>query len=112
MIYETHFLFALFITIAIETLVVFLLLYKDVGFFKRVSAGILPTALTLPYIWFVFPAFLGMGEFYRWVSEIFAVIIEAWMICLIASISLYRAFFISLTANVASFIIGMIILRV
>ena len=111
MIYETRFLYALLMSITIETFIIALLLPKHINIYKRVSAGILPTALTLPYIWFLFPAFFGMGEFYRWISEIFAVIAEAWMIYMISSTTASRAFFVSLAANFVSFMVGVMIFR-
>ena len=112
MIYENRFVYALFTTVFIESIVVFILLPKDTDIFRKIASGILPSALTLPYIWFVFPAFFGMGEFYRWFSEIFAIVIELWVIYFISSISVLRAFFISFIANIVSFLLGILIFRI
>ena len=108
MIYEIYFLENLAYSVAIESIVILYLLPKDIKLIYRVGACILPTLTTLPYIWFIFPIFLGDGAFYRYFSELFAVVVEGWIIYLIANIKIKQAFFISFVANFISFFVGVI----
>ena len=106
MIYERYFLQMLFVTVVIESIVVILLIPKDIQIQRRLSAAILPTALTLPYIWLIFPNIIGIGDLYRYSSEIFAIAVEGYLIYLITSIDIKRAFYISFVANISSFLLA------
>ncbi len=96
----------LIVTVVIESIVVILLLPKYIQIQRRLSASILPTALTLPYIWFIFPNIIGVGNLYRYSSEIFAIAVEGYMIYLITFIDIKRAFYISFIANISSFLLA------
>ncbi|MDR2640448.1 MAG: hypothetical protein LBC61_03920 [Candidatus Peribacteria bacterium] len=55
--YQTQFLVSLFITIAVEVPVVVvltILLKEKINILRIILIGILATALTIPYLWFIF----------------------------------------------------------
>ncbi|MFB9079483.1 hypothetical protein ACFFLS_06320 [Flavobacterium procerum] len=106
------FLTALLLTIFIETLILFLLFktkYKNLNIQKQqlLFTGIIASFLTLPYVWFVFPAFIHSQFPYIITSEVFAVMIESVIICKLLKIEYKKAFWISLLCNVISFSIGL-----
>jgi hypothetical protein len=114
MVYEINFLKALLFTISIETVVLFLLV-KFV--FKSISAknwllvltGILTTFSTLPYLWFILPAFIKSRLYYTIISEASAVLIESVIILGLLRINYKKAFIISIICNMVSFLIGLLI---
>lgn len=111
--YEIEFLKALFITISIETLVLFILLRK-VPYFRKQNipnlkilyTGILSSFATLPYVWFIFPAFISSQTGYIITSESFAVIAETIIFYTFLKTRFRNAFILSLLCNVVSFTIG------
>lgn len=115
MIYELNFLKALLLTISVETAVMFLLfklVYKSLNISKLllIFTGILTTFSTLPYLWFILPLFIQSRVPYIILSELSAVLIESVIILGILRISYRKALFVSLTCNMVSFIIGLLIL--
>jgi len=111
-----QFVVALFLTIAVETLVIltlarigaFTMKGKKPKFDYVVLAGIIPSAITLPLLWFVFPLFLK-GVFYIPVGEILVTLIEAPIIAAILKTDLRRGFLASLVANITSFAFGLVL---
>lgn len=107
-----EFVFSYFLTIVIETAVLFLLLRQRYAPTLIARNAIIASTLTLPFVWFVFP-FLGLGS---WVlqtmlAEIFAVVAEAVVYQrLFAQISWKDAFLTSLLCNGISFSAGIILL--
>ena len=109
--YELNFLYALLITVTIESAVVYLLM--GYAFNTKLAskdafmAGVLPSATTLPYAWFVAPYFLGYNyAIYLWVSEISVFIVEVFILAYLLKIDYKKATILSLVANLASWGIG------
>ena len=75
----------------------------------------LATCLTLPYVWFVLPAFLPKGPVYAVTAELFAFIVEALWYRLALSgkgtaINIKQAAILSALANAFSFLLGVFIM--
>ncbi|MFO7807614.1 MAG: hypothetical protein R6V40_04325 [Candidatus Moraniibacteriota bacterium] len=113
MLYETKFLISLFTTLAIELPV---LLFLSRLFFKRREmawekvffAGIIASSLTLPYLWFIFPAYIPLN-YQLFLGEALVVIIEAVIYFYLLKIKAGKALSISFTCNAASFLMGLIL---
>ena len=116
MAYELHFLVALGQTIAIETLGL-LLLFRFVWkkqesrptAWQIITAGFLTTGLTLPYLWFVLPAFWS-GTLYVWGGEILVTLVEFIILKRILTISYWQAFLASFLVNLLSVLMGRFLL--
>jgi hypothetical protein len=83
------------------------------GWTKRVCLAFGTSALTHPYVWFVWPALLvsPLGYWgYVAFAETFAVLVEAGM-CVCFGVPLRRALTAALAANLSSFGLGLLILR-
>ena len=105
---EIEFLKSLFITVTIEAIVIYLLLYRES--FKvsiKLLSGTIPTLTTLPYIWFVFPYFIKDRVVYTIFSESFAILLEAVIIYLILRVGFRYALLISFVANTVSYLFGL-----
>jgi hypothetical protein len=72
--------------------------------------GVLASSLTLPYLWFIAPLILG-DPYALIVGEILVFLVEAGIYILVLQISLRRALLISLIANLASLVVGLVLLR-
>lgn len=113
MSYEYMFLSSLFLTILIETSVLFLLVRY---YFKTdcistsilLFAGILASFSTLPYLWFLLPQFIDSYENLVLLGEISVILIEAVIYHFILKVSIQRAFQLSFLCNLSSFLIGLI----
>lgn len=109
-----NFFKALLFTIFIETLILFLLFktrYKSLQIQNALLlvTGIIVSFATLPYVWFVFPAFLPSRVPYIAVSECFAILAESFLIYKLLKIDYKKAFLVSLICNIISFSIGLAI---
>lgn len=109
-----HFLLALLVTIFIETLILFLLFktrYKKLNITNRLLliTGFITSFSTLPYVWFVFPAFIASRFPYIAFSECFAIIIESAIIYKLLKVDYKKALLASVICNVISFLIGLLI---
>ncbi len=111
---ESLFLAALLFTIAVETGMLFLVLRfllkikeRKIPLMLIIFSGIFASFATLPYVWFVFPAFIRDYFLYVAAGEISVVFIEAAIYFFILKISKRNAFFISLVCNTASFFLGL-----
>jgi hypothetical protein len=69
----------------------------------------LASCLTLPLIWFVLPGWLPDRQQFAVVAEIWALSGETVWYALVNRLSLRSAFFLSFAANLASFLIGLVI---
>jgi len=74
--------------------------------------ALLPSALTHPLVWFVFPELLGNSP-ERWpfmvvTAELFAWASEAWVLRIAAKVPWRRALFASLLANAVSLALGLL----
>ena len=112
--YELEFLKALFITVAVETIVLFLLarfiIEKiDSKAWILILAGITASGATLPYLWFIFPLFLRTKLWYMIFSELFAVAAESFIIMGFLRTGYIKALIISFACNLISFTVGLLI---
>ncbi|PWB22854.1 hypothetical protein DCO46_16145 [Flavobacterium sp. HTF] len=108
------FLFALLITIFIETLVLFLFFktrYKKLNISNKLLliTGLVTSFSTLPYVWFVFPTFIQSRIPYIIICESFAILVESFLIYKLLKIEYKKALFISIICNLISFSIGLLI---
>lgn len=111
--YERAFLLSLCVTLAVEVPIVFLIAwykYKIRDWFSILFTGFLATILTLPYLWFVLPVFVGDRVAYLVVGEVLVFIVETLVYYKVLNISLGRAVALSLVANTASAILGLVLL--
>ncbi len=116
MMYEIRFLRALGLTIGVETLVLFLAARNP---WKAVTppaatltillCGMLSSGLTLPYVWFVWPAFIKDLTLYAVLAETFAIVTETGIFIAILRISPKTAFGLSALCNICSVGVGKIL---
>lgn len=114
--YEFNFLTALALTIIIECLTAAALkklLGRRLGIDKTSYVALtafaaLASALTLPYVWFVLPAFVEHGLTYTLVAEISVTIIEAAFYRFTLKTTVLAALILSVILNFASYIFGKI----
>lgn len=111
--YTYSFILYLIITLLVESMVVFLLLRKIIKIKKQelsdreiISATILASSLTIPYVWFVFPFLFSNFVVAILISEMLAVFVEMIFYKIYIRLSFKNAFLISLIANAASFGLG------
>lgn len=114
MSYEKQFLISLLITLAIEMpLVFYLLVYffknKEIAKSKIIFVSFLASTLTLPYLWFILPHLILDQALYYVLGEALVIFFEAIIFKQLFALKFSRAFIISLIANVASIIIGLLI---
>jgi hypothetical protein len=110
MLYETRFLLSLIVTWAIECPVLLLLVRlvfrrKEIPVIAIVLTGMLCTALTLPYLWFVLPPFLD-AAYYPLIGETLVVLAEALVLNRLLGLDGKRSLICSLAMNSASFVFG------
>ena len=113
MIYEQLFLYALLITLISEVFVVFFILrykYKNYNNSDIVFAGIISSTLTLPYFWFILPEFITDRIIYIIVGESAIILIEAFIYFYLLKLKFSQALIVSLIANIASILIGLIVM--
>ncbi len=111
--YEILFLEALLSTVAIETLVLFLVIRL---WFKiqrmalsdglLLFAGIFCSATTLPYLWFVLPRFLKAYVLLAVVGELLVFLVEAVFYYFVLKIGVRRSLLVSFVCNLASVVGG------
>lgn len=112
MSYEQSFLNSLFITLLIEVPIVFFLvyyLYKKREKFSIILSGIITSSLTLPYFWFIFPAYISNRSIYIIIGESAIIVIEAFLYHRLLKLKFLQALLVSLIANIASMSVGLII---
>jgi hypothetical protein len=110
MFYETQFLFALVMTWLVEIpLLCFsvrtVLKRNDVPAIRIIFAGILASALTLPYLWFVLPPYIGT-TYYLLIGELFVIAVESVILNQILRIRPGLSIALSAVMNTASFVVG------
>lgn len=114
MLYETYFLLALVTTWVIEISVLLALIrfaFRDttIPVLKIIGTGALCTALTLPYLWFVLPPYLD-AAYYVHIGEALVFLVEAVILNRLLCISVQRALICSFAMNLASFLLGLVLL--
>lgn len=114
MSYEVQFLVALLTTTIVEVPVAAfvakkLLRSREVPLRRLLFVATLASALTLPYFWFVLPAFVASRALYLIGGEVAITLVEALLYKELLEISWKRAVVISLCANVTSIIVGLLL---
>ena len=112
--YELTFLKCLVLTILIETIVLIIFFRlivktKEIEISKLLITGFVASFATLPYLWFIFPNYIDHTILYMLTGESFAVLVEAVIIGAILRVKFIQSFLCSLTCNMISFFIGLII---
>lgn len=115
MIYETRFLWALVVTTVMEVPVVLLFVKgifreKKVTWKRLVLFALLASALTLPYLWFVLGPYVDR-RLYVYYGEFLVFVAEGILFWVGLDLKWYKAFIISLVANVWSWLVGVEVLR-
>jgi hypothetical protein len=108
MSYEQLFLYSLFITELIEIPLIFSIIkygYK-IKNTKTIFVSLLASLLTLPYFWFILPAYITDRTTYLIIGETIIIIIEAIIYWYLLKISFKQALIISIIANTASASLG------
>jgi len=115
--YEIAFLQALILTVILEVIASAALKYffgRRLSLTESYSRFIIIVALasiiTLPYIWFILPAFVENGINYIVISELTVVIVEAVWYKFSLQTSIKTAIILSIIANSFSYLIGNVIL--
>lgn len=112
MSYEQSFIASLAITLLVEIPVVFLLVkyvYKKVDKKGIIFAGIVASALTLPYLWFILPFYLSDRMIYLICGELMVVFVEAFAYSRLLTLNFRQALLVSFVANLVSVVVGVII---
>lgn len=112
MIIENLFFLCLLITLAIEVpILIFISKYVFKFNFKLqklIVIGIIASILTLPYLWFLFPAYIKF--YYILIGEIMVILVEALIYNQLLEIKYTKSLFISIIVNFISYFLGNIIL--
>lgn len=114
--YSSMFLWALIFTCFIETLILFILMRFIFKINKNriqnpllILSGIFASFATLPYVWFIFPAFISNRFAFITISELFVFTIEAIFYFFMLRISFKKALSLSFVCNLFSFGLGLLI---
>lgn len=112
MLYEYLFLQSLLFTWIIEIPLLYLSVHyglkKDTPAGDIIAAGVLMTAVTLPYLWFVMPPFLDMS-WYPVNGEIIVAFIESVIIWHMLQLKYIHSLIIAAFVNTASYALGLLI---
>jgi hypothetical protein len=115
--YEGMFLQALGLTVTIETTVLWGLtrLFQRDGTFpatgRVLACGILCSSATLPYLWFVLPAWVQDRHALMAIGEPAVTLAEAGILALALPAKPARALALSFACNLISFLIGLGLMR-
>lgn len=113
MLYEQRFLFSLLLTLIIEIPIVVLLVkffykHKEIRNSKIIFVGFVASALTLPYFWFILPAYITDRILFILYGEVIIVCIEMAIYNQLLKLKLTRSFVVSLITNSMSILAGVI----
>jgi hypothetical protein len=114
MTYELAFLQALLITVLLECFIAVLLKkffwrrlrINSVSYIRLLIFVALASALTLPYAWFILPAFVKSGITYILAAEIFVALVEGAFYWFTLKLRISSAIILSIAANAFSYIVG------
>lgn len=116
--YESLFLCALALTVAVESAAIVTMLRVVSGLRREkyamiriAAAGVLPSVATLPYLWFVLPAFMSGYHFRVAIGEVAVFFVEAALLDLLLGVRARYAALLSVVANCASIIAGLAVFR-
>jgi len=115
--YETKFLFALLNTVIIETIIMIFFVKKvykkemeHISWGLLIFTGLFCSFATIPYLWFIAPPFLHSRALLYSIGEIAVFLIETVIIFYTLRIKFTKALIISLSCNLASFLIGIYVI--
>jgi len=113
MSYEQEFFYALLLTLAIEMPIVFVIIrysYKKIELkvSQIIFISALASILTLPYLWYIYPALILNSVYYVFSGELLVVFVEAIIYKQLFKIKLWEALSLSLISNAGSFFLGRI----
>ncbi|MCD6329106.1 MAG: hypothetical protein J7M10_01945 [Candidatus Cloacimonetes bacterium] len=115
--YEIKFLFALLDTVIIEIIVLIFFVKKiyrkdmeHITWDRLIFTGVFCSFATIPYLWFIAPYFLQSKALLYSVGEIAIFLMEAVIILFVLRIKFSKAIIISLSCNLASFLLGVFVL--
>jgi hypothetical protein len=114
MLYETRFLLALVTTWCIEVPILIALVrcvFRDrtLPILRIIGTGMLCTALTLPYLWFILPPYVDAAD-YIIIGETLVVLTEAFILNRLVGLKPAFALVCSFVMNLASFLLGFVLL--
>ena len=113
MIYEQKFLLSLLLTLAIEIPTALLLIkyfyQQKMETSKIVFVGLIASALTLPYFWFILPFYVSSWIVCVVIGEGLIALIEAFIYFKFLQLKFSQALTVSLIANSASIVLGLLI---
>jgi len=114
MSYGFFFFLSLLLTLAVEIPTLFLvakyLLRIKIQAKEILYWGVFVNLFSFPYLWFVFPLFISSHN-YILIGEILVVLIESVILLKALKINFKNAFILSLIANLASYLAGIIVLK-
>jgi hypothetical protein len=113
MFYATQFIFALFVTWLVEIPILWfsvrtVLKRNDVPVTRILFTGILASALTLPYLWFVLPQYIG-AKYYLLIGELFVIAVESVILNQFLRTRPVLSIALSVVMNAASFAVGWLV---
>lgn len=107
------FLAYLFLTIIMETPVLFLMVRRafklakvDVSTLRIIATSCLATLTTYPYLWYVFPALIPSYSIALVIAEIFVILIESLVIFGIMRLQYLQSFAASFACNLTTIVLG------
>ena len=114
MSYGFYFFLSLLLTLAVEIPVLFV----AAKYFLKIKIqakeilywSVFVNLFSLPYLWFVFPLFISSHN-YILIGEILVVLIETIILLKVLKINFKNAIILSLIANIASYLVGLTVLR-
>lgn len=114
LLYEQKFLFALLLTWVIEIIVAvifikYLFKYQEIKISKIVFVGLIASALTLPFLWFILPIYISNRVLFILLGEISVILVEAIIYYQFLKLRLPQSFVISFVANAASILLGIVL---
>lgn len=109
-----YFLISLLLTSIIEVSILFITikyLFKEkIKKNEILYWGLFVNLFTLPYLWFIFPLFISHQR-YIFFGESLVVLIESAILRKTLKINLIKTIFLSLIANISSYLVGQVILK-
>lgn len=114
MLFQTQFLLALVTAWVIEIpvllgLVRIVFKVRKISVTRIISTGILCTALSLPYLWFVIPPYVNLA-YYTVIGETSVIIIEAIILNRVLGLQPKAAVVCSVGMNITSYVLGLFLL--
>ena len=114
---EARFLISLLVTVVVETAVlicyirfIFKIASLQLPLRRCLFAGFFASFATLPYLWFVLPAFVHSYPLLVTTGELGVFVVEAVAYIFLLGLPFRKTAVLSFTANLASIIVGLLVL--